>query len=109
MAWPSATSARPDMISVAALPILASPAANIGLLVSAPPEGLILTSSPRPRACRRMISWWVNCACSSATWAPAAPAACPALAERIGAVYFPMAQMSAGQLGRLVIRLRARR
>ena len=37
------------------------------------------------------------------------PAACGALAGRMGAAYFPMAQMSAGQLGRLVIRLRARR
>jgi magnesium chelatase subunit D len=35
------------------------------------------------------------------------PAACRALAERMGAAYFPMAQMSASQLGRLVIRLRA--
>ena len=32
-----------------------------------------------------------------------------ALAERMGAAYFPMTQMSANQLGRLVIRLRARR
>ena len=37
------------------------------------------------------------------------PAACRALAERMGAAYFPMTQMSANQLGRLVIRLRARR
>ncbi len=37
------------------------------------------------------------------------PAACQALAERMGAAYFPMTQMSANQLGRLVIRLRARR
>jgi magnesium chelatase subunit D len=37
------------------------------------------------------------------------PAACRALAECMGAAYFPMTQMSANQLGRLVIRLRARR
>ena len=37
------------------------------------------------------------------------PAACRALAERMGAAYFPMTQMSANQLGRLLIRLRARR
>jgi magnesium chelatase subunit D len=37
------------------------------------------------------------------------PAACRALAERMGAAYFPMTRMSANQLGRLVIRLRARR
>jgi len=37
------------------------------------------------------------------------PAACRALAERMGAAYFPMTQMSANQLGRVVIRLRARR
>src|SRR5215472_18256250 len=80
VAWPSATSARPDMISVAAMPILASPAANIGLPASAPPDGLILTSLLSSSAWRRMISWWVNGACSSATCARAAPAARPALA-----------------------------
>jgi Mg-chelatase subunit ChlD len=37
------------------------------------------------------------------------PAACGALADRMGAAYFTTAQMSAGQLGRLVIRLRASR
>jgi magnesium chelatase subunit D len=37
------------------------------------------------------------------------PAACRALAERMGAAYFPMTQMSANQLGRLLIRLRTRR
>jgi magnesium chelatase subunit D len=37
------------------------------------------------------------------------PAACQALAERMGATYFPMTRMSANQLGRLVIRLRGRR
>ncbi|HME67508.1 MAG TPA: VWA domain-containing protein, partial [Streptosporangiaceae bacterium] len=37
------------------------------------------------------------------------PAACRALAEHMGAAYFSMTQMSAYQLGRLVIRLRARR
>jgi magnesium chelatase subunit D len=37
------------------------------------------------------------------------PAACRALAEHMGAAYFSMTQMSANQLGRLVIRLRARR
>jgi magnesium chelatase subunit D len=37
------------------------------------------------------------------------PAACRALAERMGAAYFPMTRMSANQLGRLVIRLRVRR
>jgi len=37
------------------------------------------------------------------------PAACGALADRMGAAYFTTAPMSAGQLGRLVIRLRARR
>jgi magnesium chelatase subunit D len=37
------------------------------------------------------------------------PAACRALAERMGAAYFPMTRMSANQLGHLVIRLQARR
>ena len=37
------------------------------------------------------------------------PAACRALAEHMGAAYFSMTQMSTNQLGRLVIRLRARR
>ena len=37
------------------------------------------------------------------------PSACPALAERMGAAYFSMSEMDAAQLGRLVVRLRARR
>ncbi len=34
------------------------------------------------------------------------PSACPALAERMGAAYFSMADMDASQLGRIVVRLR---
>ena len=37
---------------------------------SAPPEGLIRTSSPSPSSARRISSWWVNGACSSATSTP---------------------------------------
>ena len=43
------------MISPAAVPILASPAANIGLAHSAPPEGLTVTASSRPSAPRSRI------------------------------------------------------
>ena len=76
------------MTACAAIPIRASPAANIGLPHSAPPEGLTATPSPSPSASRSRISWWVNGACSSATSStgatstearpPATPAAAPA-------------------------------
>jgi len=55
------------MIARAAQPILASPAANIGLPQSAPPDGLTSVSPSRRSARRSRISWWVNGACSSAT------------------------------------------
>ena len=48
-------------------PMRMRPAVIIGLAASAPPDGLISTSSPRPSAERRISSWWVNGACSSAT------------------------------------------
>ena len=63
------------MISFAARPIRASPAANIGLPHSAPPDGLTRTPSPRPSARCRRSSWWVKGACSSAVSTPPASAA----------------------------------
>ena len=56
VACPSARDARPDMTARAAIPIRASPAANIGLPHSAPPDGLTATPSPSPSADRSSSS-----------------------------------------------------
>ena len=59
VACPRARSARPDMTARAAQPIRASPAANIGLAQSAPPDGLTSTvrrARPSPSARRSRIS-----------------------------------------------------
>jgi hypothetical protein len=68
------------MTSRAASPIRASPAANIGFPHKAPPDGFTRVPGASPRAVRRISSWWLNGACSSATCAVPAPAAWPAAA-----------------------------
>src|SRR5699024_7487838 len=75
VACPSARSASPLLTRVAASPMRASPAENIGFPVRAPPEGLIRTSSSRPIASRRISSWcvygaWISA--SSTPWVPTA-------------------------------------
>ena len=60
----------PSQTRCAASPIRIRPPVNIGLPASAPPDGLIATSSPRPSSRRRISSWWLNGACSSATSTP---------------------------------------
>ena len=66
-------SPSPVEIARAASPMRVSPAAIIGFAASAPPDGLIVTPSPSPSASRRISSWWVNGACSSATSTRASP------------------------------------
>src|SRR5262249_59925085 len=60
VACPRARPARPSVTALAAWPIRASPAANIGLAASAPPDGLTSTPPPSPSACRRISSWCPN-------------------------------------------------
>ena len=63
-------SPSPDHTFFAASPKRIRPPVNIGLPASGPPEGLIATSSARPSSLRRISSWWLNGACSSATSTP---------------------------------------
>ena len=67
VACATARSACPDQMALADSPMRMRPADIIGLAASAPPEGLRLTSSPRPRARARISSWCAYGACSSAT------------------------------------------
>ncbi len=60
-------SPSPSRMRRAASPMRIRPATIIGFAASAPPDGLTSTPSPRPSASRRISSWCVNGAWSSAT------------------------------------------
>ena len=70
VACASALSDSPAQMRRAASPTRMPPAENIGLLASAPPEGLMVTSSARPASRHSTSSWWLKGACSSAVSTP---------------------------------------